>query len=328
MKLVAEQVKLLRKKREELLKSKREYSKYLSESRERDSIDGTTPFYADYLEGQNYQRTMKELHRIEDILSSAELVIDRNFDSIEVGTAFYAQFDGDDEKERITLVESDASMGHDFHLVSLDSDFGKAIQGHTDGDYITYTVKATGRKIGVSIDSIDRMKNHYDHYIREVSGPSRMSKVVKSELRELKQANPEEYKRRHGVSYSQIELAEEELKRESDLTPTRKAFLNRIIHSTPEALPTDGSIGIGSHVQVLLTDEAGRTTIKDFEMINRAVSYELDDHYVERITPLGNAIYGLRANDTFTVSRNHKPNLQGVVLMVQNDLTKQSQRVL
>ena len=119
MKLVAEQVKLLRKKREELLKSKREYSKYLSESRERDSIDGTTPFYADYLEGQNYQRTMKELHRIEDILSSAELVIDRNFDSIEVGTAFYAQFDGDDEKERITLVESDASMGHDFPLVSL-----------------------------------------------------------------------------------------------------------------------------------------------------------------------------------------------------------------
>ena len=329
MKLVAEQIKYLRERREELVSRKNAFTRYLSNSREKESMEGFgTPVYTDYAEHDEYGRYLQEIKQIDETLRNAEIVVDRNFDQIDVGTAFYAQFEGDEEKERITLVDKGITATSLYQFVSLDSDFGKAILGKIDGDKVEYTVSATGRKINVSIDSIDRMREQYTHFIREKSGPCRMSKVVKNELRELKENNPEEYARRHEVTSSQKELAREELAREKELTPVRKAFLNRILQSKTASLNTDGTIGFGSKVTVLLRDENGKVEEKTFEFINRAISTELDCHYVERISPLGAAIYGLRKDDVFCVQRNHMPSLQGVVVSVDNDYNLGTKRVI
>ena len=41
-------------------------------------------------------------------------------------------------------------------------------------------------------------------------------------------------------------------------------------------------------------------------MINQAVTDEIDTDYVERISPLGNQIYGLRVGDPFTFRDGNK----------------------
>ncbi len=326
MKLIAEQVKYLRERKEELLQKKREFKKYLSESRERDTMDESTSLYTDYHENQNYRRVLYEIYKIDEALLNCEIVTDRNFDMIDIGTSFYATFAGDEEKERITLVDTGIVASHNCGFVSLDSDFGKAVYGKKDGDDVTYTVQATGRKLSVKIDEIDRVKEHYTHFINEKGSNYRMSNAVRRQLKELKENNPEEYNARHMVSTSQVRLAQEELAREDNLSVSRKTFLNHVIHSRV-GLPQDDTIGIGSRVSILLKDENDEVEYKQFELINRAVSTELEDHYVERISTLGNAIFGLKKNDTFTVKRNHIPSLQGVVLDVVNDNEKELKRV-
>ena len=326
MKLIAEQVKYLRERKEELLQKKNEFKRYLRENREKDTMDGSTLLYTDYHENQNYRRVLNEIESINEALQNCEIVTDRNFDMIDVGTSFYATFAGDDEKERITLVDTGIVANHNCGFVSLDSDFGKAVYGKKDGDLVTYTVNATGRKLSVSIDEIDRIKSNYTHFINEKTTNERMSRVAKEELRNLKEYNLEEYEARHMVSASQVELAREELAREENLSNTRKAFLYRMINAKAE-LPKDDTIGVGSRVSIVLKDENDEVEYKQFEFINRAISTELEDQYVERITSLGHAIYGLKKNDTFTVRRKNKPSLQGMVLDVVNDYEKQLKRV-
>ena len=325
MKLIAEQVKYLRERKEELLQKKREFTRYLSESRERDTMDESTFVYNDYHENQNFRRALKEIDTIDEALQNCEIVTDRNFDTIDIGTAFYATFAGDEEKERITLVDTGIVANHNCGFVSLDSDFGKAVYGKKDGDTVSYTVNATGRKLSVTIDEIDRMKENYTHFLRENNTNKRMCGAVKRKLSELKENSLEEYNARHMVSASQVRLAQEELARGNNLSTTRKAFLNQMAHSRVD-LPKDGTIGVGSRVTVLLKDENDEVEYKQFEFINRAISSELEEHYVERISTLGNTIFGLKKNDTFTVRRNHLPSLQGVVLDVVNG-EKENKRV-
>ena len=327
MKLVAEQIKYLRERKEELLRRKKAFAHYLSNNREKDSLEGIGTIYTDFQGNDEYRRNLHEINKIESLLANSEIIVNRDLDKIGVGTAFYAQFVGEDEKERITLVEGGLPTYTGYDFVSLDSDFGKAVFGKKDGDTVVYTVSATGRQIGVSIDAIDRMSEKYTHFIREKETSSRMTKTVKDELASLKVHNPEEYQERHAVSYSQIELANEELQREKNLSSSRKSFLQRIVSSKPASFPNDGSIGVGSRVVVLLQDETGATVQKSFEFINRAVSTELEDHYVERISTLGNALFGLKKDDTFMVRRSHKPSLKGIVVSVDNEYLNEAKRV-
>ena len=51
-------------------------------------------------------------------------------------------------------------------------------------------------------------------------------------------------------------------------------------------------------------------------MINSAVSTELEDAYVERISPLGDAIYGLHEHETFKFRKDNK-TYTGEVLSIK-----------
>ena len=326
MELVTEQVKYLRERRKELQDRYDEYTHQVSERRDRDSINESTPFYADYEETLQHQKDLAELDLIDDTLARTPYKVDRNFDFIDIGTAFYIPGDEDEsERERYTLVESNAAMRlQRSNLMSLNSPIGQAVVGHKDGDTVSYMVN--GRKIEMTILEIDRVREHYAHYICENPYKKRVCKPASRELGRLKTNDPEGYQERHRITPSQKIIVLEELAKLNG-SSVRCKELERLADQDYASYPTDSTIGVGSQVQIKLTDENGMTTVMDFEYINQAVSYELEDHYVERISTLGHVLYGLKAGDRFWVPRTNQKYLRGEVLSVDNPTSIYSQRV-
>lgn len=333
MKLVAEQVKYLRERRKELLKKKDEYLEY-AKNREKTGYEEIgVAYYANYHDDFGLHQNISELSNIEEMLELSEFVKDRNFDVIDIGTAFSVSFNnGFNDLDRVLLVEKGNTTSN-LRFASLDSDLGKAVIGKREGDSLTYEVKATGRKISVSIKSIDKIRENYEHFICERPSSSRMSDIYISRLRFLKENNPDEYDRCFYLSKSQRELIDEEIKKikskaKSLSNIARGRWLSKLISIPVVEPPMDDTIGVGSKVSVLLTNDDGSTSVKNFEFINRAVSTELESHYVEAITPFGVAIAGLRANDTFSIRRKNKPSIKGIVLSVDNTKSNGKSRVL
>ena len=324
MKLIPEQIKYLREREKELSERREKYLKYCT-NRDGVCIDNVgMPHFADYQADAEYYRDYNELKTIRSVLNSGEFLVDRDFDKIDIGTAFTVRFDDTDELDRVLLVDS-SNLGFSINFVSVDSDFGNAVFGKEPGDNVSYVVKATGRTISLKIEDIDKIHEHYEHFIKEKPIASRISSSEKRKLSQLKKNNINEYEKRHMLSDSQISLVKEELnKLDRDLdnsSSTKRRFLMDVLEKNKRAKsPNDDSIGIGSVVTVLLTDSNGNVFEKTFEMINQAVSTELESHYVERISPLGKVIYGLKPNDTFRVLQKHKPSLKGIVVSVDNHL--------
>lgn len=322
MKLIGEQVKHLRERQKELGSLQAEYQQYVAE-REKTSIDDVgCPMVGDFSDDMLAARSVAEANRSDILLRNSEYILKRNLDRIDIGTGFYVIVKGRGKKRRFILTD-DYSPSLSLQTVSKDTDFGQAVVGKTAGDEVTYTVQANGRTMTAYIDSIDQDMSHYDTFIREKGMSQRMSKSAIQELRELKVSNPEEYQKRHAITLSQRVLIQEELlkipaqsKDYSDVR--RRNFYEKLLELPIAEKPIDDSVGIGSLVTILLTDENGNTQEEKFEMINRAVSTELAAHYVERISPLGSVLYGLNEGDTFELRRNHLPRLQGMVTRVYN----------
>lgn len=333
MKLVAEQIKYLRDRKKELEQKRQEYREYMK-SRDRTGYENIgMPQFGNYDSDMEFGKYLEELNEIEALLSRSEFVQERNFEIIDIGTLFSVRFEDEKTPEELMLVEK--GISHDsMRLVSLDSDLGKAVHKRHPQEKIEYLVQATGRKIPITIEDIITLKSKYERFIRTKGTSSdRMSKRVRKDLKELRETNPDEYRRRHMITPSQKDLAIEELnkinkysKRPSDIT--RKTFLTKVIKSDNIINPpTDDTIGIGTHVELLLQEDDGNIKEMAFELINCAVSTELSSHYVERITTLGNAIFGLREGETFSVIRKNKPRLKGIIKSVNNNYGDTKERV-
>lgn len=323
MKLVPEQIKYLRDRKKILEQKRKEYQEYL-EGRDKTGFEKIgMPQYGDFASDMEYRTYLKENQEVDETLATSTFQSERNYEFIDIGTLFQVRFEDEDETEDFMLVEK--GISHDsMNLVSLESDLGKAVEGRREKESITYTVKSTGRKISITIQKIETMREKYEHFIRERKTTDRMSDPVKKELRELKASNIDEYNNRHAITASQLELAKEELAK-IPLRPTsqndigKRSYLNKIITTSKVVTPPeDDTIGVGSEAEILLTDENGNNKEMSFEFINAAVSTELESQYVERISPLGNAIFGLRKDDTFQVPRKNKPKLKGIVVSVNN----------
>ena len=330
MKLIAEQVKYLRERKKDLEEKK---NSLLSEysNRETTSIEGVGGLlYGDFQHEADYHHCVEELKEIESILHNSEYLYDRNYEVIDLGTLFSVRFDDEyDEVDQIMLVDANSPAGC-HHFVALDSDLGKVVLGKQAGDTITYTVSATGMKLSASIEEIDNIRNHYNHFIREKNLTDRICKSMKKELNALRLNDSEEYQKRLTITKSQLNLVNEELDKIRPNNPSdiaKKNYLTRVLHLPIAEPPKDNTIGIGSIVTVMLSDENGEVTEKKFELINRAFSTELDSDYVERISTFGNAIFGLQTNSTFKIPRFHQPSLNGIVVSVDNTYDVEKLRV-
>lgn len=323
MKLIAEQIKYLRERKKELEEKRKDYKIYL-ETRDRTGYDDIgVPQFGNFATDSEYGTYLGELSDIYRTLQESEFITERNLNSIDIGTMFQVRFENEEATEELMLVEKGITFGN-MKFVSLDSDLGKAVYGRKKSDQLTYTVQATGRTIPITLEDIITMRDKYEHFIRERKLTDRMSDTVKKDLHNLKINNIEEYKNRHAITRSQLELAKEELDKLPKYPKTQNeigkiGYLKKIINESIIAEPPkDGTIGVGSYAEIMITDEFGEVKELSFEFINAAVSTELESNYVERITPLGNTIFGLRENDTFQVIRKNKPRLKGVVKRVVN----------
>ena len=330
MKLIPEQIKYLRAKKRELERLEEEHRKYC-QTRESGGMESFgLPHYLDFQEQMSNDFSRQEARETDYALENAHFMKERNFDMIDIGTAFYVDF-GDGEIERSMLIEGGTpSMGTEM-VASTDSDFGKAVLGHKDGDKVDYTVTATGRKMSITIKEIDRIKENYTHFIRERNRCDRISESAKKSENLAKRLSPDLYKRKKAITPSQVVLLKQELsklgyrpKNQSDIT--RKANIERMLNEENFTTPKKGNyIHPGSYVTIMVLGEDGKTQEYSFEFINEAVSTEIEGEYVESISPLGTALEGLRPGDGFSAKRNHLPDLKGMVLTVDN--TRDLERV-
>lgn len=318
MKLVTEQIHYLRNRKKELLSLIESYTKQC-QSREIGGLDGLhVPHFFDYQEQAENSRYRSELIEIDQMLQHSEFQTERNFAFIDIGTIFSVDF-GDGDIGKSMLVDSHSSISGGQLFSSIDSDFGKSVLGKKEGDQVSYKVTSNGNTINISIQEIDRVKDHYLHFIREQEYTKRVCGPFASELQRLKTEDPEEYRRRHELSASQLDLLKEELTHLKGNNKRRRNFIIKQLMDAPIAdYPTGPTIQVGSNVEIMLQDGDQEPTIHSFEFINQAVSTEIEGDYVERITTLGNAIYGLKEGDTFLVRRQHQPSIKGVVTKVQN----------
>ena len=329
MKLVAEQVKYLRDRQRQLEKKKRELLGYMS-NRERVKFEGFgNPIILDSMTDENYRSINRELKNIDEILARGEIITERNTDEIRVGTRFTLEWDDDEEENDLLLVEECYSSSEN-NFVSMQSDLGKSVIGLKEGDKTVFTSTASGMKLSVSIKEIKKISSEYEHFIKEKRHSLRVRQEAKKELHDLRYTDKKEYDKRNEITKSQRELLEIELAKESiQKTGNKKriATIKKILERQTAELPEDDSVGIGSFVTIMLKDEFDHIETKSFELINSAQSTELESQYVERISTLGNAIYGLHPNDIFKVKRKRMPSLTGVIVSVDNQNELEKQRV-
>lgn len=101
--------------------------------------------------------------------------------------------------------------------------------------------------------------------------------------------------------------------------------VNRIlkIGTLATTSPEDDTIRIGSQVSIMLHTKEGFKT-KRAEIIQQAVSYELEPNYVEAISSLGSQILGLKDNEEFTYIENGKA-ISGMVYDIDNNKNASNQ---
>lgn len=310
MKLTPEQIYYLRKRRRELKEKISEFSEYC-ESRNKLDIDSL------YKEAQN----LKDQEEINKMLKESEFVKERNFEMIDIGTIFTAEF-GDGYKTPVMLIDQDTLYDPTGSYTTLDSDFGSVVKGAKAGDKITYIAESTGKKIKVKIDEIDKVRDHYMHFIKERTYKNRVCAQVKRQMARLKISSDEEYRNALAITESQVELLYDELEKLDYKKQEDKSRINeikKIIKEYPIAPKPKGEIvQPGSRIVITFISKNNEFETKEYEFINRAISTELDSEYIERISDLGNRIYGLIPGDGFFLPDNNK-YLGGVIESINNE---------
>ena len=264
----------------------------------------------------------RRIKEINNLLSECEYLINRNLESIEVGTKFELYFDDTTSKETFIMIEK--SIGSVIpSYISKESSIGQAIIGKKEGETFSYQVNGT--IISGIITKIETDKKQYINFIRERPYENRQSykskKLLKHLLndKDLTEEEQQELDTHLYITTSQYNLLKTEIERLKNLKDKTRLITIKKILKNPVAIPEDnGSIGIGSKFSIMLFGEE-KTEFKRVEMINRAVSTELDCNYVERIDNLGSVLYGLRENDGFSINVGKK-SLTGIVYDIDNKI--------
>ena len=335
MVLVPEQVSNMREENRRIRERIPGYSDYF-QNKELSSAEYTEgrPM-ADFAIETNYQTDITTIKKNEELLATSTFLTKRVTDSIEVGTKFVVKFDHDNKQQELLLVEESVGIPGLKGFVTLNSIFGQNIKGKKETDTFSYRVNTDKYNTGVriitgTITAIKKDPKDYLHYIKDKPYSSRLCCKEKNILHQLYQnmnideQSRLEYQKRLELTPSQIELIEAEIKYlkrtkiDKNLIKSRLAALRQYITKYNIASPpTDESIGIGTNFSVIINTPDGVVN-RRFEMINRAVSNELEDEYIERISTLGSKIFGLKENEEFVVAGRCGKISRGIVYDIDN----------
>lgn len=302
MLLVPEQVKGIIEAIRKIEGKKENYKNYLLQ---RDDVTLFGKGAGDLIVEDNYAIDIMQKNKYEAMLKSGQFLYNRCLDHIDIGTSFkYCFVNEPDVIEEGMLVESLDGISANDGYISVNSPFGKKIYKALEGDIINCE-GPSGIEV-LRIVEIDKNKDNYINFIRSV--PYRNRRGIKSKKANVElRNNPSEYERRLDITSSQEKLLMEELSRiaaninseNKRLVQCRVSLIMSHLKNREIARPWYGdTIGIGTKFSVKLFGRFGEKT-KNLEMINLAVSDELDSEYVERISPLGMAVLGLKNGDEF-----------------------------
>lgn len=333
--LIPEQVSNIREENRRIRQRIPEYSNYF-ENRETISgeyIKGAA--IADATTERNYKVDYTTLKRNEELLANSKFLKERTTDHIDIGTKFIVQFDHDNRTQELMLVEDSVGTPRISGFVSLNSIFGQIIRGKKEDDTFSYKVttdrnNTNTRTITGTVTQIKKDPKDYLHYIKEKKYQSRICKKEKQNIHKLCQCMDVdgqaliEYRNRLALTPSQIELVKEELKYLERSSIDKKVIRSRLIALKQyiseykiAQQPTCESIGIGTNFSFMINTPTGVIN-KRVEMINRAVSNELDNEYIERISSLGSTVFGLTENEGFTIKNSNGIILKGMVYDIDN----------
>ena len=192
--LIPEQISYLRKQIKETKENIRSYNDYLSSKDITSGDYSSRAFIGDSVLDDQFGLERKKYRDSMYALETAEYKKDRSFDVIDIGTKFTVQFDGDEERDELILVEGADGLALSTSiadgLVSLSSLLGKNVIGKRENDRFEYTV-VTGRmpsdkrKVSGVIKSINKDPKAYASFIREKRKSDRISKIYKARRHEL-----------------------------------------------------------------------------------------------------------------------------------------------
>lgn len=333
--LIPEQVQQIRFKLEEARREKIKYDEHFEDERALGNTDnGTKLCIKDYTVGHQKALNEHELTELKNALLYGEYLKERNTSRIDVGTSFYLQFDGEEDIEKITFLDNAIGMTLIDGYITKDTIIGKAVYGKTEGE--TFSYKVDGIEISGTIKKIITNKDDYTQFITQKQKYQRSSKKYKHDHHMMLQ-NKEEYIEELAVeeelTASQLAIVKEEFARLTKYINARKTStktkeyykaasrlycVSKLLKNVRIAkLPEDGSIGIGSSFSVMFFAKDGVETHR-YELINSAVSDELSNEYVEKISPLGTKIFGLKNNEEFRIQTRDNTYVSGIVYDIDN----------
>ena len=330
MKIIPEQIISLRKTIK--LYDDTLNKQYLEDLKNNKADDMFKIQYKDYVSENMFNRSRDTLRIAYELLEKGEYVTDVETDCIDIGTKFTVYDEEYDEEETYILVETLEGVKSTDKYISTSSPMGKAVQGARIGDEIIYEVPAG--KIKLVIKNIEQDKEKYIKPIRSVKTSSRMSKTIRSDIKEsIKRGEDiqDEYK---SITPSQSLLLRLELTRLSknisrdNMIQSKKRIseIKELLERKVISENDDDTIGVGTIFSIELNTSEGKKIIKDAEMINVAVSNEYDEEYIERISPLGTKVLGLREEDSFIV-RINRENVIGRVFNIRNSKTNKNSTI-
>ena len=336
--LIPEQISYLREQREKILASLETYKDYLQNKEITSSDYSSRAYIGDSFTDDQFHRERKNLHEVQSALEDSEYLKERNFDQISIGTKFIIQFDGMESTEAIILTDSIYGLSVDNGFVSITSPLGEHVLGKQPGQPFNYAIKTGSRPydkrvVSGTILEIVRDPSEYVHFITERPKSQRMSKPEKRKLHSLLNDDSEEAKRElasyHTITPQQeyiLRIEASHLSHKKDPKSISRLAVVRKLLATSKVI-TDvepGIITVGSKFDLTIMSPEQHMTTGTYEMINSAVSEELEDAFVERISPLGESIYGLHEHDTFKFRKDNK-TYTGVVDKIHPVKTKEDE---
>lgn len=221
---------------------------------------------------------IEEYKSLKNMLNNSIFLKNRITDCVEVGTKFEVRFFDDEETEKMTLVDKLNGVPSSSGFVSTESPLGKAIIGHKVGDDISYKIEDNDRnvKIACSIVSIENNKEDYINFLRDDENIS-LDVITESQ--------------------KQLLIEEKERLKNKNNEKDRINFIDSLLEKSTIAEIPNGYVGIGSRFKIKFYNSLDSNN--EYELINRAVSDELSDSYIESISLVGSHIIGLKDNETF-----------------------------
>ncbi len=335
MLLIPEQIRFLRNSIHNLEDELKEYSNYF-ETMEYEKLEinnKTQPL--DHIISDGYNYKLQQLKEYRQLLMQSSYVRKVPTNQIGIGTRFKVCFD-DLGVCQFILIDSMIGNHLSDESVTLSSILGQNVIGKKVGDSFSYRVDSYNEIVSGTIEEIYKENNQEIGFIRTRKADHRKCEMVTKEIDSYIEKIGErvaasiEYDRQIPITQSQVLLLQEELERliyfqnfniedsiEKRKLGRRIGRIKNILANREIALPiVEDVIEIGSVFSIMLF-EKDHTIIKRVELIGKAYSDELNDEYIEKISPLGSSVYGLHNNDEF-VYRTGPHFITGIVYDIDN----------